>query len=132
MDTPPVGALDGIREEIDAIDDAMLALLAKRFAAVNVPNTEENRRAYRDMLFTSKGLSQFISGVILYDETLRQKSANGTPFVELLAKNGILPGIKVDTGAKNLALCPGEKVTEGLDGLRERLAGGGPWESVLR
>ena len=74
------------------------------------------------MLFSAKGLAQYISGVILYDETLRQKSANGTSFVELLAKNGILPGIKVDTGAKDLALCPGEKVTEGLDNLAKRCA----------
>jgi fructose-bisphosphate aldolase class I len=87
-----------------------------------VESTEENRRAYRDMLFSTRGLSQFISGVILYDETIRQKSANGTPFVELLAKNGILPGIKVDTGAKDLALCSGEKVTEGLDNLAKRCA----------
>jgi fructose-bisphosphate aldolase class I len=74
------------------------------------------------MLFSAKGLGQFISGVILYDETIRQKSAGGAPFVELLAKNGILPGIKVDTGAKDLAFCPGEKVTEGLDNLARRCA----------
>ena len=74
------------------------------------------------MLFSAKGLGQYISGVILYDETLRQKSANGTSFVELLSGNGILPGIKVDTGAKDLAFCPGEKITEGLDGLAKRCA----------
>jgi len=102
--------------------DESTGTIEKRFAGIKVENTEENRRAYRDMLFTAKGLSQSISGVILYDETLRQKSANGTPFVELLAKNGILPGIKVDTGAKDLALCPGEKITEGLDGLAKRCA----------
>ncbi len=100
--------------------DESTGTIEKRFAGIKVENVEENRRAYRDMLFSSKGLSQSISGVILYDETIRQKSANGTPFVELLAKNGILPGIKVDTGAKDLALCPGEKVTEGLDGLAKR------------
>lgn len=100
--------------------DESTGTIEKRFAGIKVENAEENRRAYRDMLFSSKGLSQSISGVILYDETIRQKSANGTPFVELLAKNGILPGIKVDTGAKDLALCPGEKVTEGLDGLAKR------------
>ena len=100
--------------------DESTGTIEKRFASIKVENAEENRRAYRDMLFSSKGLSQSISGVILYDETIRQKSANGTPFVELLAKNGILPGIKVDTGAKDLALCPGEKVTEGLDGLAKR------------
>ena len=102
--------------------DESTGTIEKRFAGIKVENAEENRRAYRDMLFSSKGLSQSISGVILYDETIRQKSANGTPFVELLAKNGILPGIKVDTGAKDLALCPGEKVTEGLDGLAKRCA----------
>ena len=84
-------------------------------------STEENRRAYRDMLFTTPGLEDFVSGVILYDETLRQQSSDGTPFAKLLADRGIIPGIKVDTGAKDLAGAPGEKVTEGLDGLRERL-----------
>ena len=102
--------------------DESTGTIEKRFASIKVESTEENRRAYRDMLFTTKGLGQHISGVILYDETIRQKSANGTPFVELLANNGILPGIKVDTGAKDLALCPGEKVTEGLDNLAKRCA----------
>ncbi len=102
--------------------DESTGTIEKRLASVKVENTEENRRAYRDMLFSTKGLGQYISGVILYDETLRQKSAGGTPFVDLLAKNGILPGIKVDTGAKDLALCPGEKVTEGLDNLARRCA----------
>ena len=114
-------AMAGPGKGILAADEST-GTIEKRFAGIKVENTEENRRAYRDMLFTSKGLSQSISGVILYDETLRQKSANGTPFVELLAKNGILPGIKVDTGAKDLALCPGEKITEGLDGLAKRCA----------
>ena len=102
--------------------DESTGTIEKRFAGIKVENTEENRRAYRDMLFTAKGLSQAVSGVILYDETLRQKSANGMPLAELLAKNGILPGIKVDTGAKDLAFCPGETVTEGLDGLAKRCA----------
>ena len=93
-----------------------------RFKSVNVECTEENRRAYRGLLFTTPGIEQYVSGVILYDETVRQKTNDGATFAEYLAKKGILPGIKVDTGAKNLALCPGEKVTEGLDGLRERLA----------
>ncbi len=93
-----------------------------RFKSVNVECTEENRRAYRGLLFTTPGVEQFVSGVILYDETIRQKTNDGVAFPDYLAKKGILPGIKVDSGAKNLALCAGEKVTEGLDGLRERLA----------
>src|SRR3970040_375912 len=102
--------------------DESTGTIEKRFAGIKVESTEENRRAYRDMLFTTKGLEQYISGGILYDETIRQKSANGALFVELLANNGILPGIKVDTGAKDLALCAGEKVTEGLDNLAKRCA----------
>ena len=93
-----------------------------RFKSINTPCTEESRRAYRGLLFTTPGAEQFISGVILYDETIRQQTDEGTLFPDYMARKGILPGIKVDTGAKNLALCPGEKVTEGLDGLRERLA----------
>lgn len=102
--------------------DESTGTIEKRFSGIKVESTEENRRAYRDMLFSTKELGQYISGVILYDETIRQKSANGAPFVELLARAGIIPGIKVDTGAKDLALCPGEKVTEGLDGLAKRCA----------
>jgi len=102
--------------------DESTGTIEKRFQSIKVENVEANRRAYRDMLFTAKDLGKYISGVILYDETIRQKSADGTPFVELLAKNGVLPGIKVDTGAKPLALCPGETVTEGLDGLSKRCA----------
>jgi fructose-bisphosphate aldolase class I len=94
-----------------------------RFKSINTPCTEENRRAYRGLLFTTPGVEKFLSGVILFDETTRQKTEDGVVFTDYLAGKGILPGIKVDTGAKNLALCPGEKVTEGLDGLRERLAG---------
>src|SRR3970040_1467598 len=94
----------------------------KGFTSVNVECTEETRGAYRGLLFTTPGAEQYVSGVILFDETLRQKTNDGTPFPAYLAGKGILPGIKVDSGAKNLALCPGEKVTEGLDGLRARLA----------
>jgi len=102
--------------------DESTGTIGKRFDSIRVENTEENRRAYRDMLFTTKGIGNAISGVILYDETLRQKSADGTSFVDLLNMNGVLPGIKVDTGAKDLALCPGEMVTEGLDNLPKRCA----------
>lgn len=94
----------------------------KRFDTIDTPCTEENRRAYRGLLFTTPGAEKYLSGVILFDETMRQKTHDGVLFPEYLAKKGILPGIKVDAGAKELALCPGEKVTEGLDGLRERLA----------
>jgi len=102
--------------------DESTGTIGKRFEGISVDNNEENRRAYRDMLFLTRGLGEHISGVILYDETLRQKSADGTTFVNLLGQNRILPGIKVDTGAKDLALCPGEKVTEGLDNLPKRCA----------
>jgi len=102
--------------------DESTGTIEKRFKAVNVENTEENRRAYRDMLFSAKGAEEFVSGVIFYEETLFQKSADGTPFPQMLAKKGIIPGIKVDKGAKPLASAPGETITEGLDGLRERLA----------
>ena len=94
----------------------------KRFKSVGVECTEENRRTYRGLLFTTPGVEQYISGVILFDETLRQKANDGVLFPDYLARKGILPGIKVDKGAMDLALCPGEKVTEGLDGLRPRLA----------
>jgi fructose-bisphosphate aldolase, class I len=96
--------------------------IAKRFAVIGVESTVESRRAYRDLLFTTPGAEEFISGVIMYDETIRQAAADGTPFPELLAARGIITGIKVDRGAKALALAPGETVTEGLDGLRERFA----------
>jgi fructose-bisphosphate aldolase, class I len=95
--------------------------IEKRFRPIKVESTEENRRAYRDMLFTTPGVEEFISGVILFDETIRQSSADGTPFAELLAKRGIIPGIKVDKGAKELSNFPGETITEGLDGLLDRL-----------
>jgi fructose-bisphosphate aldolase class I len=93
---------------------------AKRFAAIGVESTEESRREYRELLFTTPGVEQYLSGVILFDETIRQRAADGTPFPELLAARGIISGIKVDRGAKPLALADGETVTEGLDGLRER------------
>jgi len=93
-----------------------------RFKSVGVECTEENRRAYRGLLFTTSGIEQFVSGVILFDETIRQKTDDRMPFAQYLASRGIIPGIKVDQGAHDLALCPGEKVTEGLDGLPKRLA----------
>ena len=93
----------------------------KRFAAMGIPQTEEMRRAFRDLIVTAPGLGASINGAILVDETIRQKTKGGTPFAEALAGAGIIPGIKVDMGAKALAAFPGEKVTEGLDGLRERL-----------
>lgn len=106
---------------IIAIDEST-ATIKKRFDSVNVPNTEENRRAYREMLLTAPRLGEHISGAILYDETLRQSTKAGVPFTKIMMDAGILPGIKVDLGAKPLAGFPGELVTEGLDGLRERLA----------
>jgi fructose-bisphosphate aldolase class I len=93
----------------------------KRFDSVAVECNEENRRAYREMLFTTPNISEYVSGVILFDETLRQKTKDGTPIPEYLKKNGIIPGIKVDAGAHDMALHPGEKVTEGLDKLSERM-----------
>jgi fructose-bisphosphate aldolase class I len=94
----------------------------KRFAKLGIPQTEEARRAYRELIVTTPGLGESISGAILYDETIRQHKQDGTPFVKAITDAGIIPGIKVDTGAKNLAGHPGEKITEGLDGLRDRLA----------
>lgn len=93
-----------------------------RFKSINVECTEESRRAYRGLLFTTPGIEQYLSGVILFDETLRQKTSDGVPFGDYLAKKGVIPGIKVDGGAKDLPLSAGEKVTEGLDGLPKRLA----------
>lgn len=96
--------------------------IKKRFDSIQVESTEENRRRYREILFTTEGIERYIGGVILYDETLRQGTRDGIPFARLLADRGIAPGIKVDKGAKALAMNPGNRVTEGLDGLRERLA----------
>jgi fructose-bisphosphate aldolase class I len=95
--------------------------IKKRFDSIGIESTEDNRRAYRDMLFTTDGAAEHISGVILYDETIRQPALDGTAFPKVLESQGVIPGIKVDKGAKDLAHAPGEKITEGLDGLRERL-----------
>jgi fructose-bisphosphate aldolase class I len=100
--------------------DESTSTITKRFAGIKLESTEEHRRSYREMLFTAPGAAAWISGVILYDETIRQKTKDGVPFPAYLEKNGIIPGIKVDTGAKPLAQFPGETITEGLDGLRER------------
>jgi fructose-bisphosphate aldolase class I len=119
--------------------DESVSTLTKRFDALGIPSTEQSRRAYREMLFTAPGAAEFISGVIMYDETIRQKSSTGTPLAQVLSSQGIVPGIKVDTGAKPLAGSSGETVTEGLDGLRDRLAeyrGMGArfakWRAVIR
>lgn len=102
--------------------DESTGTIKKRLDSINVESTEETRRAYRDMLFTTPGMEDAISSVILFEETLFQSGLDGTPFAEMLAGKGVIPGIKVDKGAKPLAGAPGETVTEGLDGLRERLA----------
>jgi fructose-bisphosphate aldolase class I len=101
--------------------DESSGTIEKRFASIALESTEEHRRAYRELLFTTDGLGEFISGVILFDETIRQRSAGGTAFSDVLRAQGVIPGIKVDKGAKQLAGFDGEKVTEGLDGLRDRL-----------
>jgi fructose-bisphosphate aldolase, class I len=105
---------------IIAIDESN-GTIAKRFAAVGIENTEEHRRAYRELLLTTPRLSDHISGAILYDETIRQSTKAGVPFTRYMADNGMIPGIKVDKGTHPLAGFPGEVVTEGLDGLRDRL-----------
>lgn len=104
-----------------AIDESS-GTIKKRFDSVGIENTEANRLDYRSMMLTTEGLGEYISGAILYDETIRQVMPDGTPLVKVMEQAGIIPGIKVDAGAKDLAGFPGEKVTEGLDGLRERLA----------
>ncbi len=101
--------------------DESTGTITKRFDSIGVESTEENRRFYRQLLFAAPGMEESIGGVILFDETIRQSADDGTPFAELLASKGVIPGIKVDTGAHDLAGFPGEKVTEGLDGLRARL-----------
>jgi fructose-bisphosphate aldolase, class I len=113
-------AIVGKQKGVLAADESN-PTIKKRFDSINVESTEENRRRYREILFTTEGIERYIGGVILFDETLRQGTRDGTPFAELLSSRGIVPGIKVDKGAKALALYPGEKITEGLDGLRERL-----------
>lgn len=102
--------------------DESHSTIAKRFAGIQVENSEENRRAYREMLFTASGLGEYVSGVILFEETLTQKTQDGTPFVDLLLKQNIIPGIKVDKGLIDCESSSSEKVTQGLDGLPERLA----------
>jgi len=120
--------LIGTARALVADDKGLLAMdestptCNKRFAELGIPQTEETRRAYRELIVTTPGLGECISGVILYDETIRQRRKDGTPFVEAIANAGIITGIKVDTGAKDMAAHLGEKITEGLDGLRERLA----------
>jgi fructose-bisphosphate aldolase, class I len=101
--------------------DESTGTIKKRLDSIGVESTEETRRAYRDLLFTTEGAEEFISGVIFFDETIRQSTSDGTPFPKLLESKGIIPGIKVDIGAKPLALTDGETITEGLDGLRGRL-----------
>ena len=101
--------------------DESTPTMAKRLASIGVESTEPVRRAYREILFTTAGLSDFISGVILFDETIRQRAADGRPFPQVLSEAGLIPGIKVDAGTKALAGFPDEVVTAGLDGLRERL-----------
>jgi fructose-bisphosphate aldolase, class I len=101
--------------------DESTGTIKKRFDSIGVESTEEGRRFYRNLLFTAPGMEEYIGGVILYDETIRQSADDGTPFPELLAAKGVIPGIKVDIGAHDMAGFPGEKVTEGLDGLRARL-----------
>src|SRR4026208_467559 len=122
------------RSDLESIARAMVAkgkgilaadeasgTIKKRFDTIKLESTEEARRTYREMLFTTPGAADHISGVIMYDETIRQKTKDGTPFPQYLAKIGVVPGIKVDTGAKPLAGFPNETITEGLAGLRERL-----------
>jgi len=101
--------------------DESTGTIKKRFDSIRLDSTEEHRRSYRELLFTAPGAAECVSGVILYDETIRQKTKDGTPFPQYLSRQGIIPGIKVDSGAKPLAGFPGETITEGLDGLRERL-----------
>lgn len=122
-----IEALKSVAHAIVARQKGVLAAdesnptIKKRFESIKTESTEENRRRYREILFTADGIERYVGGVILFDETLRQSTRDGIPFPALLASRGIIPGIKVDTGAKALALCPGDRVTEGLDGLRERL-----------
>ena len=119
--------------------DETVGTLTKRFDQLRIPSTPESRRDYRELLFTTPGSARFISGVIMYDETIRQQASNGKWLADILLEQGIIPGIKVDTGAKPLAGCENETVTEGLDGLRERLkdyratgAQFAKWRAVIR
>jgi fructose-bisphosphate aldolase class I len=125
MDTQ--GLIDTARSLV-AADKGLLAMdesnptCNKRFASLGIPQTEQDRQAYRELIVTTPGLADCINGAILFDETIRQQKKDGTPFVKALTEAGIIPGIKVDRGVKDMAGHPGEKITEGLDGLRERLA----------
>ena len=112
--------LMGVGKGILAMDEST-GTCNQRFADAGIPQTEEARRSYRELIVTTPGLADSINGAILYDETIRQRTKDGIPFVKVLTSAGIIPGIKVDAGAKDLAARPGEKITEGLDGLRERL-----------
>ena len=119
--------------------DESAPTMAKRLAAIGLESTEDRRRSYREILFSTEGVGECVSGVILFDETIRQQAADGTPFPEVLRRQGIIPGIKVDAGTKPLAGCPGEVVTEGLDGLRSRFeeyvalgARFAKWRAVIR
>lgn len=119
--------------------DETVSTVTKRLNALQIESTADSRRTYREMFFTTPGAAEFISGVILYDETIRQNSSSGVPLAEVLGKQGIIPGIKVDTGAKPLAGSPDETITEGLDGLRDRLkeyyglgARFAKWRAVIR
>lgn len=123
-----IDQLEAVAQQLVAPAKGILAAdesaptIQKRFDSIGVDSTEENRRDYRELLFRTDGASDYISGVILYDETLRQSAADGTPMVDFLREQGIIPGIKVDNSTKPLAGAPGELITEGLDGLRDRLA----------
>lgn len=135
--TETARAMVAVGKGILAADESS-GTIQKRLASIDVESTEENRRAYRELLFTTEGMEEFISGVILFDETLRQSTQDGIPFPDLLKSKGVIPGIKPDKGAKALAGFPGEKITEGLDGLRERLeeygelgAQFGKWRAVI-
>ncbi len=129
MEQPKMNAqeLIDIARTLVAGDKGLLAMdesnatCDKRFARLGIPQTEEARRAYRELIVTTPSLGECISGAILYDETIRQQKKDGSPFVKAITDAGIIPGIKVDTGAKDMAAHPGEKITEGLDGLRDRL-----------
>src|SRR5512146_945943 len=120
--------LINIARSLVAADKGLLAMdesnptCNKRFARLGIPQTEEARRAYREWIVTTPALGECISGAILYDETIRQQKKDGTPFIKVITDAGIIPGIKVDAGAKDLAGHPREKITEGLDGMRDRLA----------
>src|ERR1700761_3091496 len=123
-----IGDLNAIARAMVAKNRGLLAAdessstIKKRFDTIKLESTEENRRTYREMLFTAPGAAEYISGVILYDETIRQKTKDGTPFTKYLTDHKMIPGIKVDMGAKPLPGFPGETITEGLDGLPARMA----------